>query len=60
MNNHSHLYVNGERVVKTIELKDLDRVIFGWNSCYLFKHKHDGKTDEKIKDRSITWEFMGN
>eukprot|EP00178_Gracilaria_changii_P021403 TRINITY_DN63618_c0_g1_i1.p1 TRINITY_DN63618_c0_g1~~TRINITY_DN63618_c0_g1_i1.p1 ORF type:complete len:109 (-),score=3.08 TRINITY_DN63618_c0_g1_i1:123-449(-) len=53
--NHSHLYVNGKRVTDTVELIHLDRVIFGWNSCYLFKNKHDGKSNEKIRDREITW-----
>ena len=52
---HCHLYVNGARVTETIELMNLDRVIFGWNSCYLFKNKHDNRTDEKIHDREINW-----
>lgn len=40
-----HLYVNGQKVENTIELVNLDRVIFGWNSCYLFKNKYDQKND---------------
>jgi hypothetical protein len=34
-----HLYVNGEPVKEKVVLKHLDRIIFGWNSVYLFKDK---------------------
>lgn len=34
-----HLYVNGRPVREKVILKHLDRVIFGWNSAYLFKDK---------------------
>ena len=53
-----HLYVNGKKVTETIELVNLDRVIFGWNSCYLFKNKYDDRSDEKINDRNINWDFV--
>ena len=53
----AHLYVNGALVSKPIELMHLDRVIFGWNSVYLFKNKEDMKTDETIKSRNISWDF---
>jgi hypothetical protein len=53
-----HLYVNGKKVTETIELVNLDRVIFGWNSCYLFKNKHDDRNDEKINDKDINWDFV--
>ena len=52
-----HLYVNGSKVVNPIELLNLDRVIFGWNSVYIFKNKDDKRTDEKVNDRKITWDF---
>lgn len=55
---NSHLYVNGNRVEGTVELMNLDRVIFGWNSVYLFKNKHDNRTNETIKAREITWDFV--
>ena len=58
ISSNSHLYVNGKRVEDTVELANLDRVIFGWNSVYLFKNVHDNKTDEKIRDRDITWDFV--
>ena len=54
----SHLYVNGKRVTEFVELVNLDRVVFGWNSVYLFKNKHDNRTDERINDRQITWDFV--
>lgn len=50
-----HLYVNGKKVTDTVELVHLDRVIFGWNSVYLFKNKDDNRTDEKIKNQYIDW-----
>ena len=34
-----HLYVNGRPVRDKTVLKHNDRVIFGWNSIYLFKDK---------------------
>ena len=34
-----HLYVNGQQVTEKFVLRHLDRVIFGWNSVYLFKDK---------------------
>lgn len=37
---------------------NLDRVVFGWNSCYLFKNKDDKKTNETIQDRKINWDFV--
>ena len=42
----------------SIELMNLDRVVFGWNSAYIFKNKDDNRTDEKINDRKITWDFV--
>lgn len=34
-----HLYLNGQPIVNKTALKHLDRVIFGWNSPYIFKDK---------------------
>lgn len=54
---NAHLYVNGKRLTEPIELMNLDRVIFGWNSVYIFKNKEQVRDNETIKDRSLTWEF---
>ena len=35
----AHLYLNGQPVKQKVVLKHQDRVIFGWNSVYLFKDK---------------------
>lgn len=35
----------------------LDRVVFGWNSVFLFKNRDDKRTDEKVKAKDINWEF---
>jgi hypothetical protein len=43
-----HLYVNGQVVANKVILKHLDRVIFGWNSVYLFKDKTHLRADNKI------------
>lgn len=53
-----HLYVNGKKITDTVELINLDRVIFGWNSCYLFKNKYDNRSDEKINAKEINWDFV--
>ena len=54
----AHLYVNGQVVRESVELMNLDRVVFGWNSAYLFKNKDDHRNDEKVKDRNITWDLV--
>ena len=36
---------------------NLDRVIFGWNSVYIYKNKDQVRPNETIKDRAITWDF---
>jgi hypothetical protein len=54
----SHLYVNGKQVNDTTQLMNLDRVVFGWNSVYLFKDKNHERSDETIQDRKITWDFV--
>ena len=35
----------------------LDRVIFGWNSVYLYKDKDHRRNDEKIRSKDINWDF---
>ena len=50
--------MNGKQVTDTVELINLDRVVFGWNSVYLFKNKHDDRSNEKIKAKDITWDFV--
>lgn len=54
----AHLYLNGQPVKKKIVLKHQDRVIFGWNSVYLFKDKqHRRENAPKIKSESVDWDF---
>ena len=42
----------------SVLLKHLDRVVFGWNSAYLFKDHDHGRTDEKIGGKKVTWDFI--
>ena len=53
-----HLYLNGQPVKTKVVLKDLDRVIFGWNSVYLFKDKDHPRADSKVTEDKITWDFI--
>lgn len=50
-----HLYVNGQPVREKILLKHLDRIIFGWNSVYLFKDKEHRRETEPVKSKDIDW-----
>ena len=54
----SHLYVNGSLVATKTNLKNLDRVIFGWNSVYLFKDKDHPRPESKLNENDITWTFI--
>jgi len=51
------VYRNGKPIKSKTELGHLDRVIFGWNSVFLFKQVDDKRHDERIFGREITWEF---
>jgi hypothetical protein len=53
-----HLYVNGSLVTTKTVLKNLDRVIFGWNSVYLFKDKDHPRAESKTNENDITWGFI--
>lgn len=53
-----HLYVNGRPVREKICLKHMDRVIFGWNSVYLFKDKDHKREGEKVKSNDVDWDFV--
>ena len=55
-----HLYVNGQPVREKLVLKHLDRVIFGWNSVYLFKDKDHRREDETVKSKDVDWDFVKN
>lgn len=56
-----HLYLNGAKVTSKVVLKNLDRVIFGWNSVYLFKDKdHERPENSKLNEDYITWDFIKN
>ncbi len=35
------LYINGKRIREKTQLKTLDRIIFGWNSVYVFYNPKD-------------------
>lgn len=58
MTSGCHLYVNGQPVVAKTVLKDLDRVIFGWNSVYLFKDKDHPRAGSKLEESKLTWDFI--
>ena len=51
------VYRNGLPVKSKIELHHLDRIVFGWNSLYLFKMVDDKNYNERIRDRQIDWDF---
>ena len=53
----AHLYVNGVKIETEVELTHLNRVIFGWNSVYLFKNKYDNRVDETVGNKTIDWQF---
>lgn len=53
-----HLYLNGKPVKAQVVLKNLDRVIFGWNSVYLFKDKDHPRAESNIIEEQITWDFI--
>lgn len=53
-----HLYVNGQPVREKTLLKHLDRIIFGWNSVYLFKDKEHRREKEDVKSKDVDWEFV--
>ncbi len=57
VNSKCLIYRNGKPVKQKTELVHLDRVIFGWNSVFLFKNRDDKRTDEKIKAKDINWDF---
>jgi pSer/pThr/pTyr-binding forkhead associated (FHA) protein len=53
-----HLYVNGRPVREKITLKHMDRIIFGWNSVYLFKDKDHRREVETVKSKDVDWDFV--
>lgn len=53
-----HLYVNGQPVIDKMVLKNLDRVIFGWNSVYLFKDSAKPRPESKLDENKITWDYI--
>jgi hypothetical protein len=59
-----HVYVNGQRIEKDsgVQLAHLDRVVFGWNSVFLFKNKDPNAppNPDKFKGRYIDWYFVKN
>lgn len=58
LSSDAHLYVNGLPVREKIVLKHLDRVIFGWNSVYLFKDKDHRREKEDVKSKDVDWDFV--
>lgn len=56
-----HVYVNGVKLIKgqPLELVHLDRVVFGWNSVFLFKNKDPNITlPDKYLGKNIDWWFV--
>jgi len=56
-----HVYVNGVQVQQgeTLELAHLDRVVFGWNSVFLFKNKDPTvPIPDKYLGKFIDWWFI--
>lgn len=56
-----HVYINGVRVQQgeTLELAHLDRVVFGWNSVFLFKNKDPTvPVQDKYLGKYIDWWFI--
>lgn len=50
--------MNGQPVTSEILLKNLDRVIFGWNSVYMFKDKKHERDGEKVDENKVTWDWI--
>ena len=56
-----HVYVNGLRLIprQPLELLHLDRVVFGWNSVFLFKNKDpNAPIQDKYLGKFIDWWFV--
>ena len=56
-----HVYVNGVQLIKgqPLELAHLDRVVFGWNSVFLFKNKDPNVSiPDKYLGKYIDWWFV--
>jgi hypothetical protein len=56
-----HVYVNGRRwnPKQPLELLHLDRVVFGWNSVFLFKNKDPNvPIQDKYLGKFIDWWFV--
>lgn len=51
------VYRNGKPVKSRIELQNLDRIVFGWNSLYLFKTVDDKNYNERIRNKAIDWDY---
>ncbi len=54
----AHLYVNGAPVREKLTLKHMDRVIFGWNSVYLFKDKDHRREIDNVKSKDVDWDYV--
>ena len=51
------IYRNGKPIKTKTELEHLDRIVFGWNSVFIFKQVDDKRNDERILGRDINWDF---
>lgn len=58
LSNDCHLYVNGLPVREKIVLKHMDRVIFGWNSVYLFRDKDHRREKGEVKSKDVDWDYV--
>lgn len=53
------IFVNGTQVAKRIELRHLDRIIFGTSSVFIFKfpgHEDEGNSPA-LKQSDVDWEY---
>ena len=58
LSNDCHLYVNGKPVREKTILKHMDRVIFGWNSVYLFRDKDHRRESGEVKSKDVDWDYV--
>jgi hypothetical protein len=56
-------YVNGYKIDKLFRIYNHDRVVFGWNSCFiLFDNKNEKKRPnvKEVPPQIIDWDFFKN
>lgn len=57
-------FINGVQATKLTRIYNLDRVVFGWNSCFiLFDPKNEKarrEGDKEIPPQVMDWDFFKN